>query len=265
MKITHDYHIHTNLSLCATETATVANYIKRARVLGLTQLGFANHFWDEKVGHCPNGFYRKQNWEHVRVLKDELETLQADDIQVYFGCEAEYDPVNHGVAITEERAEQFDFIIVPNSHTHIVMPKELYQPYQKHVDFMVQAYREIIESPVSRFITAIAHPFEAVCCPYDKNILIQIITDDCLKRLFDRTAVKGIAVEVNMSGMQHMSHEELVDCAQMRMFRLAKECGCKLIFGSDDHSCKSPDIYKNVDYVAKLLGLQEEDLKRIAK
>ena len=265
MKITHDFHIHTNLSLCAVETATVANYIERSRKMGLTKLGFADHFWDETVGYCLNDFYKPQNWEHVQVLRAELEALKPDDLQFYFGCEAEYDPVNRGVGITEETAEKFDFMIVPNSHTHMVMPRELYQPYEKHIDFMIQAYKDIIESPVSKYITAMAHPFEAVCCPYDNQILINMISDDCFKRLFDRTAEKGIAVEINVAGMQRMSQEQVAECAQMRMFRLAKECGCKMIFGSDDHAAVQPDVYKHTDFVANLLGLKEENMAEITR
>lgn len=269
MKITHDFHIHTNLSVCAVESATVANYVERSRAWGLTKVGFADHFWDEKVGYCPNDFYKPQNWEHVRTLKEELAALKPDDLQFYFGCEAEYDPVNHGVGITEETAEKLDFLIVPNSHTHMMMPRELYQPYEKHVDFMVQAHKDIIESPVSKYITAMAHPFSAVCCPYDNGVLIDMISDDCFKRLFDRTAEKGIAVEINTDiiqhRLQHKPSEALEDFPHMRMFRLAKECGCKFIFGSDDHSAKKTDLYDNADRVATLLGLKEEDLAEIAR
>ena len=49
MKVTHDFHIHTNLSLCAEQDTTVEYYVRRAEEIGLTKIGFANHFWDEKV------------------------------------------------------------------------------------------------------------------------------------------------------------------------------------------------------------------------
>ena len=110
-----------------------------------------------------------------------------------------------------------------------------------------------------------AHPFEAVCCPYDNSILINMISDDCFRRLFERTAEKNIAIEINVAGMQRMSPEEVAECAQMRLFRLAKECGCKLIFGSDDHTAVHHDVYKHADYVANILGLKEEDMAEIAR
>ena len=35
MRINHDFHIHTNLSLCAAETVTAEHYIKKAKELGI--------------------------------------------------------------------------------------------------------------------------------------------------------------------------------------------------------------------------------------
>ena len=169
------------------------------------------------------------------------------------------------MAITEERAEQMDFILVPNSHTHMMMPKDWYEPYQKHVDFMLQAYEDIINSNVSRYITAMAHPFLAVACPYDKSILVDMITDDQFKRLFDKTAEKGIAFEINVASMVNNTTEEIEKSSQIRMFKLAKECGCKFIFGSDAHNNTAHDTYHHADFVAGLLGLTENDLIDIAK
>ncbi|MBO5199275.1 MAG: PHP domain-containing protein [Lachnospiraceae bacterium] len=263
MKIEHDFHVHTNLSLCAQQSATLDGYIRKAKEIGLKRIGFSDHFWDEKIEGA-NGFYRPQNYEHVASLLPEIGKLDEPELKIYFGCETEYDPYHHGVAITEEIAEKFDFILVPNSHTHMMMPKEYYTPYQKHADFMIQAYEEIIDSPVSRYITAMAHPFEAVCCPYDNSILIDLISDDQYKRLFERTAKKGIAFEINVASMHSKTPEQIENCSQIRMFRLAKESGCKFLFGSDAHDLQKHDTYSNADLIADLLDLKESDLASIA-
>lgn len=265
MRIEHDFHIHTNLSLCAKEDATVEHYITTAKKLGLKKIGFSNHFWDSAIEGA-NSFYRAQDYEHVAMIKKELARVEGEDVTIYFGCEAEYDPIHHGVAMTEETAEKFDFILVPNSHTHMMMPKEFYQPYQKHVDFMVQAFEEILNSNVSRYITAVAHPFEAVCCPYDKYILIDMIPDDCYKRLFDKAAEKDIAFEINVASMRKKTDEQIEECSQMRMFKIAAECGCKFIFGSDSHDVEAHQPYMHhVNLVADILKLREEDIVKIAR
>lgn len=273
MKVTHDFHIHTHLSLCANSTATVEHYMKTAKELGLKKIGFSDHFWDSPIdGSLIPGwdFYASkveehQNFEHLLRIKPELEKYKDPDVQVYFGCETEYDPIHHGVAITEETAEKFDFIIVPQSHTHITMPKNLYQPYQKHLDYMINAYDEILDSPVSRYITAVVHPFEAVCCPYDNTILIDMLSEDVMKRLFTKSAEKEIAFEINVSQMMEKTQDEIASCAQIRMFKIVKECGCKFIFGSDSHDNVTHQKYANAQFTADLLGLTENDIAVIAR
>lgn len=265
MKIKHDFHIHTSLSVCAKETATVEHYLKTAKKLGFNKIGFADHFWDDKINCGDNRFYQRQGYAHVEQLKPILADIKENDLKTYFGCETEYDSANRGVAVTEEVAERFDFIIVPNSHTHMMMPKDYYEPYQKHVDFMIQAYEDILDCNVSRYITAMAHPFEAVCCPYPNNILIDMIPDDCFKRLFDKQANKGIAFEINVSSMNRKTTSEIEACSQIRMFKIAKECGCKFLFGSDSHSDHGHDAYANADFVAGLLDLKEDDIAEIAR
>ena len=234
-----------------------------AKNIGLTHLGFSNHFWDEKIpGATP--FYVSQNFSHLLRLKPELACRADPHIKLYFGCETEYDPIRRDVTITEKTAQQLDFILVPNSHTHLVMPRDFYQPYQKHVDFMIQAYEDILSSSVYRYITAIAHPFEAVGCPYDYTILIDMISDDCFKRLFSQTAERGIAIEINVDSMHTKTKEEIAACSQMRMFQIAKECGCRFLFGSDAHNSKAHDSYAHADLVAELLELDESDILEIA-
>ena len=264
MKIQHDFHVHTKLSICANETATVENYLEHAKRLGLKKIGFSDHFG---AGDIPGarGFYRAHPYEHNAELKTKLAEIGDGDIKLYFGCETEYHTPRRDVAITEEEAEKFDFIVVPNSHTHMIMPKEYIQDYQKHVDFMIQAYEDTLNSKISRYITAMAHPFEAVCCPYDNTILINMISDDTFKRLFDKTAEKGIAFEINVSFTKNMTPKDIENCAQLRMFRLAKECGCKFTFGSDAHDSSQHEFYQNADIFADLLDIREDDLAEICR
>lgn len=263
MKVTHDFHIHTNLSLCAEQDTTVAYYVRRAEEIGLKKLGFANHFWDENIAGA-NDFYVVQNLAHVEQLKAALAKVKSDTVTTYFGCEVEYDAVHQGPSITEAVAERFDYVLVPNSHTHMVMPKGYSESFRRHADFMVQAYENIINSSVSRYITAMAHPFEAVNCPHYSN-LIDMISDDRFKYLFDATAKKNIAVEINIGNYHEMEDQDIINCSQIRMFRLAKECGCKFIFGSDAHNRRRHDSYGHTEVLADILELKEDDIIEIAR
>ena len=46
MQITHDFHVHTHLSLCADKSATAEAYARIFKEAGIKKAGFADHFWD---------------------------------------------------------------------------------------------------------------------------------------------------------------------------------------------------------------------------
>ena len=264
MKITHDFHVHTSLSICANETATVENYIAHAKRLGLTKIGFSDHFGAKDIPNA-RGFYRAHPFEHNAQLKDTLASIHEPGIRFYFGCETEYHTPKRDIALTEGEAEQFDFITVPNSHTHMIMPKDYIGNYDKHIAFMIEAYDDILNSPLSRYVTAMAHPFDICCHTYTSADLIPLIPDDVFKRLFDKTARKDIAFEINVSYTKGMTPAMIADDCHIRMFRLAKECGCKFIFGSDAHDSSQHDFYENATTIAEILELNEEDLAKICR
>ena len=267
-EINHDFHIHTERSLCAQRDAFAKDYIREAKALGLKKLGFADHFWDDAYKPLDIEFYGPQNYDHVASIRDEIKSVDTEGIKIYVGCEAEYSH-EHGVGITEACAERFDFIIVPNSHTHKTMPAGFIKPnkMQKHVDFMIRAYYDILNSSVSKYILSMAHPFEAVSCPYDNNLLKQMISDDTYRRMFDATAEKGIAIEINTAGFLNESLATVRETENFRILRLAKECGCKFTFGSDAHSIEMlKELFvPTANMVAEALGLTENDLHEFVK
>lgn len=266
MKIQHDFHIHTIYSLDADKSAIIENYIKEAKNIGYKKLGFAEHFWDNKIEGAFE-FYRNFTFEHFLPVKKGIKSLTNSQLQLYFGCEVEYDPVHRAPAITEETAEKFDYVIVPHSHSHETMPKEYYDNPQKHLNFLLDAYNNIINSNISRYITAMAHPFALVRCPYPSSVLIDMVSDDTLKRMFDKTAQKGIAVEINTGCffVDGITSENIHESALIRIFQIAKECGCRFIFGSDAHQQNHIKRGMNADAIADYLGLKNEDIAPIAR
>ena len=270
MIIDHDFHIHTTLSLCAhDETATVENYVRRAKRMGLRKLGFSNHMWDSAVSCAPNDFYKVQDCAHVAQLRREIDRYNAeDDVDLYFGCEVEYDPARRDIALTERAAQAFDYILVPNSHTHMMMPKESYEPKSRHAQFMFDAFVDIATSPLAKYVTAMAHPFSAVACPYDQRLLYPLISDEQYREAFSLARESDIAIELNLSCYTGFGIREIVQDPSIRMFRIAKECGCKFLFGSDAHSaaaCASLDDWWIGYVLAELLELKEADIAEIAR
>lgn len=268
MRIQHDFHIHTTLSSCAKDPeATVENYVQWARKNGLNKIGFSNHMWDSAIP-CPIPWYHGQDCAHVAQVRKEFERVDARDVRLYYGCEVEYDYAHRDIALTEEAAQQFDYILVPNSHTHMVMPREFLEPRTRHAQFMFDAFMDIVQSPLAKYVTAIAHPFSAVACPYDRRELFCLISDEQYRECFQAAREAGIAIEINITAYEHFTLREVLEHPAMDMLRIAKACGCKFLFGSDAHTVADTGIlgqWARVYMIAELLELGAEDIVEIAR
>lgn len=265
MNITQDLHMHTHLSRCAKPEATLEAYIAQASALGLDTLGIADHLWDDAVGLHDSftrlcNFYKYQNVPHVLSIREEAKNVDTKGLRILFGAEAEYDPVRCDIALSEEAAQALDFIIVPNSHTHMVMQNSLYEPHRAHADYMLKAMRDILRSPLSQYITALAHPFEAVCCPYDKSLLYPLISESEYREVFSEAKEKNIAVEINTSSFLNKSDDEIKLDPKWSFFAIAKECGCRFTFGSDCHHPKSQKNLLSAKVICEILSLTEKDI-----
>jgi len=78
-----------------------------------------------------------------------------------------------------------------------------------------------------------------------------------MKTLFSRAAKLGVGIELNASSMRFKDDE--TDTV-LKMYRIAKECGCKFYLGSDAHQPESFSKAKEIfEKVVALLELTEED------
>lgn len=279
MKIEHDIHTHTHLSLCAKESATIEYYVRSARERGLKVVGIADHMWDAKVpmpdslrrsamagpeGNCVVDYYETQTVSRCQTILKEIGETDTQGVKFLFGGEVEYVP-GYGIAISEESAELLDFIVVPNSHTHMIMNQSMYEPYEKHAEFMLRSVMEICTCPMSRYVTSLAHPFDAVCCPYPVDSVLDKITDAQLREVFGAAKEKGIGVEINGGAYWRKTPEEIVNMGRYHVLSVAKECGCMFTFGSDCHSEGGQITLEGTHKVAKLLGLTSEDIHPVIR
>ncbi len=274
MKITQDLHVHTHLSLCAKRDAFAAGYIETALKCGIETLGIADHLWDHDnlpvsvSGDAYSartldwvGGYRICNVDHVMQARKDFADVDKKGVRVLFGCELEFDPIRRKPAITVENAKKFDFIIVPNSHTHLIMPEALYYPKEAHAKFMKDAFMDICSSDVAPFVTAIAHPFTAVGCYYDYNLLYDLLCDEDYIECFSAAKAQNIAIEINVDPYFKLNEDELKSIPELRMYRLAKKVGCKFTFGTDSHATDTPITHwPNAQRLADILELTEKDV-----
>lgn len=262
MIIDQDLHIHTHLSPCGDcPESTIAAYKKEARAFGVTTLGITDHFREAGIPGG-NAWYDKLDFNHISRIRAEIAGDPDRDVRVLFGAEAEYSPEIRDIAISEEHAKELDFFIVPHSHTHVIMPVEYRADHNRHIDFMITAFHDITESKLAKYVTAIAHPFEAGACSDKQDGILELISDDQFRDCFRKAAEKDIAVEINLGTLTARA-PRYRESRFFRMFEIARDCGCKFTFGSDSHRPKHFSSITQGYAWAALLGLTDQDIRRV--
>lgn len=261
MKITSDIHIHTNLSSCAREDATLERYIERAKGSNLRVLGFANHLWDSAVEGASN-WYSPQTVEHVLRLKEQIPANgEVDGIKVLFGCETEF--THEGkICLAEENFELFDYILLPHSHTHmkVVVPQDRISDEKDHAKYLMDSFMSAVTHPLSKKIVSIAHPF-VPGTKYDiYNRIQSLIPNSYLFEAFSAAREAGIAIEMNGSCLIYMSNIDIPKSEYVRIYSIANECGCKFTYGSDSHDTESDRKLGVVEKFLDLCEIKEHDM-----
>lgn len=87
--------------------------------------------------------------------------------------------------------------------------------------------------------------------------LLDLIPEEEMVRLFTKAAACGVGIELNSDDMTFTDEE--ADTV-LRIFRIAKQCGCKFYCGSDAHHPALLDAVKPIfERAIDLLGLEETD------
>ncbi len=261
-RIDHDYHIHSHLSSCSSDPEqTTQRILQYAKKNELKQICVTDHYWDTRVFGA-SGWYRPQNFSHI---KKSLPLPQADGIEFLFGCETDMNKKMR-IGIPEKRYDDFDFIIIPTTHLHMT-------------DFTIDKNDTSSVVRAALWVKRLEHllsldlPFHKIgiahlACDLLNNRshakyidTLQQICDDDMYRLFTRAAQIGVGIELNQGDMSFIDHEADI---VLRMFRIAKDCGCKFYLGSDAHH---PADFENTRAVferaVSMLELTENDKFRI--
>lgn len=255
-----DLHIHSYLSSCSKDPLQTNEFILQyAKENGLRHIVLTNHFWDERVEGASE-WYKAQNYAH---LKEALPLPQDPEVVFHFGCELEMDK-DCRLSAKSDLFDQFDFIIVPTTHLHMVgfTIREEDTELGALRDFYLRRLDTVLSMDLPFYKVGIPHLTISLLAQRDwqKHIaLIDSISDDVYRSYFLRIAKLGAGVELNMSEYNRYMNEGGFD-RFLRVFRLAKECGCKFYFASDAHH---PVHFENMrarcENVIDLLGLEETD------
>ncbi|MCQ2428282.1 MAG: PHP domain-containing protein [Clostridia bacterium] len=268
--VDHDYHIHSYLSSCSRDPEQTAERILAyAKNSGFTSLCITDHFWDSTVPGASK-WYAPQNLEHIELLKP---LPEEEGIDFMFGCETDMDKYGT-IGISDSVAEKMDFIIVPTTHLHMsgftldadIGMGDDESALKKRAELYVSRFETLLNADLPFEKVGIAHLSCGLICktPAGSNLkILDMIPEETFEELFNRTAAKGMGVELNF-GLGGLTYEQLG--LLLKPYFIAKKCGCKFYFGSDAHHPSALDSApERFSRTAALLGLTEDDKFRIAK
>jgi HisJ family histidinol phosphate phosphatase len=264
LKINHDFHVHTYLSsCCADERQLPVNIVPRARELGIERIGFTDHLWANPA-YPPNDFYLPQTANQIKMLREILHGIKVEGVKIYVGCEAEMiGPGKFG--ILPELAESLDFVVLATDHFHFkgFVEQPAGESDREIAEHMLKFFKAGAQCQMA---TILAHP----CFPlgymerYDS--IIATVTDNEFLDAFHVAAESGVALEITVSFLRDPSKNRFFSLeTPVRVLSLAKQAGCKFVFGSDSHTIERLSRIHELEYFIRTVGLTEEDIHPFAK
>lgn len=257
----HDLHIHTCLSICSQDKEqTPENILKIAKQRGLKTICITDHYWDSAVpvNSRYNWWYERQNYDHVAKS---LPLPEDDSVRFLFGCEVDLDADNR-IGLPRERYDDFDFIIVSTTHfQHMIGEKWENCDNQTLAKYWVERMDALLDLDLPFEKVGVAHPACSLIQAesYEDYLkVLDLIPEEEMVRIFNKAARVGMGIELNFGNRVGKCDDEVERI--LRMFRIAKRCGCKFYFGSDSHDRASfAGKYKAFPKIVDLLDLTEDD------
>ena len=258
-KVDHDLHIHSKLSSCSNHPEqTAENILAYAKENGFHTICMTDHFWDDAIPGASE-WYKPQNFAHI---SESLPLPQAEDVRFCFGCEGEMD-MNFKIGISDERAKQFDFIIIPTTHMHmtgLTLSEEDAKSSERRAALWVKRFDALLNSSMPFGKVGIAHLSCALINHQDREEffkILRLIPSDEMHRLFAAAKDKGLAIEINYGDVScnDFDSEEILS-----IYKIAKHQGCKFYLGSDAHTPRNLHNVKSAfERAVDLIGLEEGD------
>jgi histidinol-phosphatase (PHP family) len=224
-----DYHMHT--PLCRHAVGEPVEYARRAREVGLREIGFSDH--------SPMARDDFDNWRMFdRQLDDYIASVEharraVPEVNILIGLEVDYLPGHEDWIRQLAKRHAWDYFI---GSVHYVSDWAIDDPrtlsrWRQHDPFEVwQRYFKLLTAAAaSGLFNIIGH----ADLPKKFNIRP---TEDCrplYAPFLEAAAVSGSAIELNTAGLRK-------DCREIypnpELLRMARERGVRITFGSDAHA-----------------------------
>ena len=258
----NDLHVHSKLSLCSNdEGQSTERLLEYAKENGIKTICVTDHFWDQAVEGA-SSWYGLQNMEHISQSKP---LPQSEGIRFLFGCETEFNK-HFTLGISKECFDNFDFVVIPTTHLHMVgftISEEDAKSTKIRARLWVERLERVLNMDLPFHKIGLAHLTCPLLAPKREEYLevLNLIAEEDMVRLFTKAAKLGVGIELNQADMEFKDEE--TDTV-LRMYKIAKKCGCKFYIGSDAHHPEQFEKSKRItERAIDLLELTEDDKFRI--
>lgn len=264
--IDHDLHCHSFVSGCSLDPEqNPAAMLAFAKAHGYTAMCVTDHIWDDDA---PGVFtcYKRQT---MALQKSILPLPQTEGVRFAFGCETEWRGIIDGkpvLGLAPEHYGEFAFIVIPPNHFHFrpfVRPDDCDTP-PKVAELLVTRLEELQALSLPWGKVGIAHMNCSLIFREGRpEDVFDCIDEDRYRAAMRFFATRGAGIELNCSEFKSPGFQARPE-SHFRLFRMAKEEGCRFYLASDAHH---PDRLMDVPNlgpaIVEALGLEAKHLYRL--
>jgi histidinol-phosphatase (PHP family) len=230
-----DYHVHTEFSVDC--NIPMADSCQAAIAAGVTEIAFTDH-----VDHQPNdmgyGYYRPD--DYLRSL-EQVRTEFGDRLTILAGAEIDFhtDTAEAVETFVGEYGRQYDFVI-GSVHYHtggaIIFPNEF---ANRTLDDIFLPYFDQVQAAVSTgWFDTIGHlDIPKRYAPKTHRTYDPLRYRDRLREIFGVMIAKGVAFEINTSGLRQAPKTSMPGPAIVRWY--ADAGGKRITTGTDSHAAQT--------------------------
>lgn len=262
--IDHDLHCHTHLSGCSNDPEhTVANILAHAKARGYAAQCFTDHFWDAPA--VPGSADTYLDGRDLPQISADLPLPDGGGIRIEFGCETELS-ADGTLGVAPEHHDRFGFIVIPPNHFHMtgfVCPAGC-DTAEKRAELLVSRLETLAKMDLPWEKVGIAHMNCGLTfregAPSD---VFDAVEEDRYRAAMRVFAGKGAGIELNCSSFTNKDFARRPE-SHFRLFRMAKEEGCRFYLASDAHHPAELELVPTVGPgVVEALGLDSRHLYRL--
>lgn len=233
-----DFHVHTNLSVCAQEEMSVENIIRRAERVGYRELGLSDHL----------GTYLSPE----QVIEHRARIAQVPtQVRMYVGCEMMVTPAGDP-AVPAGEVASLDYIMVGADHVTETAVDSQSDP-ERWLDEWVRRMERLIVCPDR--VDILAHPLRTLRRHHKGKPLMSHLSTERWEDLLGGLAARGTAIELNDT----IENYETCFDAVREFAAIARAKGLKFSLNSDAHGLDRLGFQVNWVRLANELKLELSD------